>query len=431
MRALALIDGEHYPDVVRDALAALPYEVVGAVMLGGREKLRDGEPDYGVPLWHDLGDALAAVEADLVVDLSDEPVVGPRRRFRLASQALAAGLDYVGADFRLEPVPFAPLERPALAVIGSGKRVGKTAVAGHVARLLAESREVVVVAMGRGGPAEPVVTEASPTVEDLLALSRGGAHAASDYLEDAALAGVVTVGARRCGGGLAGKPFLSNVEEAARLAASLSPDLVLLEGSGAAIPPVEASRRILVAGAHQDPEIVAGYLGAYRLLISDLVILTMCEEPLATRAQVEALRAAIADVDAELPVIATVLRPRPVEPVGGRRVAFFSTAPGAIHARLHEHLEREHEAEVVLVSGSLANRDALRAELDSPAAAEADIFLVEIKAAAVDVVAEAAANRGLPVVFADNEVRPLAGEQGLDQRVRALADAVVAEGVAA
>jgi len=431
VKALALIDGEHYPDVVRDALAALPYEVVGAVMLGGREKLRDGEPDYGVPLWHDLGDALAAVEADLVVDLSDEPVVGPRRRFRLASQALAAGLDYVGADFRLEPVPFAPLERPALAVIGSGKRVGKTAVAGHVARLLAESREVVVVAMGRGGPAEPVVTEASPTVEDLLALSRGGAHAASDYLEDAALAGVVTVGARRCGGGLAGKPFLSNVEEAARLAASLSPDLVLLEGSGAAIPPVEASRRILVAGAHQDPEIVAGYLGAYRLLISDLVILTMCEEPLATRAQVEALRAAIADVDAELPVIATVLRPRPVEPVAGRRVAFFSTAPEAIHARLREHLEREHEAEVVLVSGSLANRDALRAELDSPAAAEADIFLVEIKAAAVDVVAEAAANRGLPVVFADNEVRPLAGEQGLDQRVRALADAVVAEGVAA
>ena len=427
MRALALIDGEHYPDVVRDALAALPYEVVGAMMLGGTEKLRDGEADYGVPLWHDLDYARAAVEADLVVDLSDEPVVGPRRRFRLASHVLAAGLPYVGADFRLEPVPFAPLELPALAVIGSGKRVGKTAVAGHVARLLAESREVVVVAMGRGGPAEPVVTEASPTVEDLLALSRAGAHAASDYLEDAALAGVVTVGARRCGGGLAGTPFLSNVEEAASLAASLSPDLVLLEGSGAAVPPVEASRRILVAGAHQDPEIVAGYLGAYRLLLSDLVVLTMCEEPLATAAQVEALRGAIADVDPELPVIATVLRPRPVEPVAGRRVAFFSTAPGAIHARLREHLEREHDADVVLVSGNLADRDALRADLDSPAVIHAEVFLVEIKAAAVDVVAEAAAERGLQVVFADNELRPLAGEQDLDERVRALADAVVAE----
>jgi cyclic 2,3-diphosphoglycerate synthetase len=431
VRALALIDGEHYPDVVRDALAALPYDVVGAVMLGGTEKLRSVEPNYGVPLRHDLAEALTALDADLVVDLSDEPVVGPRRRFRLASQTLAAGLAYVGADFRLEPVPFAPLERPALAVVGSGKRVGKTAVAGHVARLLSESREVVVVAMGRGGPAEPVVTEASPTVEDLLALSRVGAHAASDYLEDAALAGVVTVGARRCGGGLAGMPFLSNVEEAARLAASLSPDLLLLEGSGAAIPPVEAGRRILVAGAHQDPEIVVGYLGAYRILLSDLVILTMCEEPLATAAQVAALRDAIADVDLELPVIATVLRPRPVEPVGGRRVAFFSTAPEAIHVRLREHLEREHGAEVALVSGNLADRDALRAELDSEEAGRAEVFLVEIKAAAIDVVAETAAERGIPVVFADNEVLPLAGEPDLDALVLALADAVVAEGVAA
>ena len=431
MRALALIDGEHYPDVVRDALAALPYEVVGAVMLGGTEKLRDGEPDYGTPLWHDLGEALATLEPDLVVDLSDEPVVGPRRRFRLASQVLAAGLAYVGADFRLEPVPFAPLGVPALAVIGSGKRVGKTAAAGYVARLLGESREVVVVAMGRGGPAEPVVTEASPTVESLLALSRGGVHAASDYLEDAALAGVVTVGARRCGGGLAGAPFHSNVEEAARLAASLSPDLVLLEGSGAAIPPVEARRRILVAGAHQDPEIVAGYLGAYRLLLSDLVVLTMCEEPRATAAQVGALREAIAAVDPELPVVATVLRPRPVESVAGRRVAFFSTAASAIHERLREHLEAEHGAELVLVSGSLANREALRAELDSEEARRAEAFLVEIKAAAIDVVAETAAERGIPVVFADNEVFPLAGERDLDTLVLALADAVVAEGVAA
>ena len=40
MRAVALIDGEHYPPVVRDALAALPYEWVGAILVGGTEKLR-------------------------------------------------------------------------------------------------------------------------------------------------------------------------------------------------------------------------------------------------------------------------------------------------------------------------------------------------------------------------------------------------------
>ena len=246
-----------------------------------------------------------------------------------------------------------------------------------------------------------------------------------------ALAGVTTVGARRCGAGLAGSPFYSNVEEGARLAASLGPDLVLLEGSGAAVPPVEATRRILVAGGQQDVETVAGYLGAYRLLISDLVVLTMCEEPLATPAQVDAVRAAIADVDPRLPVVATVLRPRPVESIAGRRVAFFSTAPPTVHDRLRGHLEEEHGAEIVLLSGALASREALRKELASPEAERAEAFLVEIKAAAIDVVAETAAERGVPVVFADNEVRPLAGEPALDDLVVALADAVAAEGVAA
>jgi cyclic 2,3-diphosphoglycerate synthase len=429
VRALALVDGEHYPDVVRDALAAVPYDVVGAVFLGGGEKLR-GEPDYGVPLFGDLAQALAEAGAEVVLDLSDEPVVDPTRRFRLASQALAAGLSYAGADFRFQPVELAPFELPALAVIGSGKRVGKTAVTGRAARLLSRSRDVVVVAMGRGGPPDPVVSAASPTPGDLLALSRAGLHAASDYLEDAALAGVTTIGARRCGGGLAGQPFVSNVAEAARLAASLEPELVLFEGSGAAIPPVAVSGRILVAGAHQDAASVAGYLGAYRLLLSDLVVLTMCEEPLTSPAHVAALRSAVAEVAPGLPVVATVMRPRPAEPLTGRRVAFFSTAPAAVHPRLRTELEAGG-ADVVLVSGNLSRRDALRSDLASPEAQEADTYLVEIKAAAIDVVAEAAAERGASVVFADNDVVPLPGEPDLDEHVLALAEAAVGAGVAA
>ena len=430
MRALALIDGEHYPEVVRAAFTETVYDVVGAVMLGGTEKLRE-DAEYGVPLYESLESGLRESRPEVVLDLSDEPVLDAKRRFRLASHVLAAGLPYVGADFRFDPVEFEPFELPALGIIGSGKRVGKTAVSAHVARLLSRSRDVVVVAMGRGGPAEPVVTEADPTVEDLLALSRAGTHAASDYLEDAALARVVTVGARRCGGGLAGAPFVSNVGAAARLAASLEPDLVVFEGSGAAVPPVETGRRILVAGAGQDPENVAGYLGAYRLLLSDLVVLTGCEEPLADRGQVARLRAAIADVKPGLPVVATILRPSPVASVSGRKVAYFTTAPEPIQARLRRHLEEEHGAEVVFVSGNLSRRRELRAELDSAAARDAEVFLVEIKAAAIDVVAEAAAERALSVIFCDNEVRPLDGEPDLDVLLVALADAVSTERVPA
>jgi cyclic 2,3-diphosphoglycerate synthetase len=205
MRVLAVIDGEHFAPVVRDALRALPQEVVAVWVAGGTEKLVGGE-DYGVPVVAGLEEGIAEHEPELVVDLSDDPVLGPRERFRVASRVLALGLTYEGPDFRFDPPRFAPFAPPSLAVIGTGKRVGKTAVTGHVARLLSRDREVVVVAMGRGGPPEPQLVEARPGLGDLLELSRAGAHAASDYLETAALAGVTTIGCRRCGGGLAGSP---------------------------------------------------------------------------------------------------------------------------------------------------------------------------------------------------------------------------------
>jgi cyclic 2,3-diphosphoglycerate synthase len=425
VRALALIDGEHYAEVVVDAFRELPYEVVGAVALGGTEKLK-GDEDYGVPLYERLEDGIGESGAEVVLDLSDEPVVTARDRFRLASRALVAGVPYVGADFRFDPVPFAPFDVPALAVVGSGKRVGKTAVAGHVARMLAESRDVVVVAMGRGGPPEPVVVDDPPDVDDLLERARAGSHAASDYLEDAALARVVTIGCRRCGGGLAGNPFVSNVEAGARAAAERQPDLVVFEGSGSALPPVETAARVLVTGGSQDPGLVAGYLGAYRVLLSDLVILTGCEEPLVRREDVERLREAIAEVK-DVPVVATVFRQRPVGPVDGRKVALFSTAPEEIHDRIRRHLEDVHGAEVVLVSGNLSKRDRLRRELDSREAEEAEVYLVEIKAAAIEVVAEAASERGKDVVFAENAVLPLEGEPDLDEALRRLADAAMRE----
>ncbi len=69
-----------------------------------------------------------------VLDLSDEPVVGGDLRMELAARTLARGIPYLGPDFRLDP----PVSEPALAaatiaVIGSGKRVAKTAVGGYLA----------------------------------------------------------------------------------------------------------------------------------------------------------------------------------------------------------------------------------------------------------------------------------------------------------
>jgi cyclic 2,3-diphosphoglycerate synthetase len=216
-----------------------------------------------------------------------------------------------------------------------------------------------------------------PTLDSLLELSRSGEHAASDYLETAALTGVVTVGCRRAGGGLAGAVTASNVLEGAALAAEREPDVVVFDGSGAAIPPVDVGARILVSGMGHDP---TAYLNAYRVLVSDLVVLV-------GGGDAEAIRR-LKDV----PVVSAELRLRPAGPLTGRRVAVFTTGPAPT-----EHLD----GEVVAVSRNLADRARLREDL---ARTDADVYLVEIKAAAIDVVAEVAAERGVEVVFADNEV---------------------------
>jgi cyclic 2,3-diphosphoglycerate synthetase len=420
IRALALIDGEHYAPTVRDALAELPYEFVGAVMLGGTEKLR-GEADYGVPVYDDLDAGLRDLEPELVLDLSDEPVLGPAARFRLASQVLAAGVPYAGADFRLEPPELEAFPLPSLAVFATGKRVGKTAVSAHVARLLSRDRKVVAVAMGRGGPETPEVAESPPSLAELMALSRGGSHAASDYLEIAAVAGVVTIGCRRCGGGLAGAVATSNVPAGADLALQRSPDFVVFDGSGAAIPPVATGKRVLVTSAFDSPELVTGYLNAYRVLVADLVLVTMAD---ATTSH-QALAAAIHEVKPDVPVIAVGLRPRPLAPVAGKRVAYFTTAAPDAHEGLAADLA-DYGADVVHVSGRLADRPALLRELET---VDADVYLTEIKAAGIDAVAEAGAKRDVEVVLVANDLVPCPGEPELEPELLGLAEAASAEPV--
>jgi len=105
-----------------------------------------------------------------------------------------------------------------------------------------------------------------------------------------------------------------------------------------------------------------------------------------------------------VPVVSAELRLRPSDPLRGRRTAVFTTGPAPTDGL---------DAEVVHVSRNLARREALREELEG---VDAEVYLVELKAAAVDVVAEAALARGAEVVLAANDVV----SDELDERVVAL-----------
>jgi cyclic 2,3-diphosphoglycerate synthetase len=376
---IALIDGEHHPDAVRGVLAGL--DLAGVVFCGGEEKLGPGSLDehYGGPVETDPEAAIRrlAPRAEAVVDLADEPVLPPRAKLRLAALALHLGLRYEAPGLRLDPPRYerVAFDGPTLAVIATGKRTGKTALACHLARLLRE-REPVIVCMGRGGPAHPVVAEAGTSLDELLAIADDGAHAASDYLEDAVLAGVRTVGCRRVGGGLTGQPSESNVPAGAQLAASLDPGLIVFEGSGSCIPPVQVDRTVCVLGPG-DPE----PLSDYRLLRSDLLL---------------AHDGAVAPPAA----LRFELRPEPAEPVpSGARVALFTTGAPACHG-----------VDPIVASVNLARRAALSDDLDRAVDAGCDVWLTELKAAAIDTVARRARKEGARLAFVRN--RPVG--DGLD-----------------
>ena len=421
-RALALVDGEHYPPTTRWALAtarAEGYEVVACLFVGGTEKIHaEGMPDLGVPLEHLSGDLADGVRRaidrhhpDVILDLSDEPVLGYRERSRVAGAALAAGVRYRTADASLEPpIVGPPLSVSTLAVIGTGKRTGKTAVSGEAARVARDhDLEPVIVAMGRGGPPGPQVVEAgSVTLERLRELVRAGEHASSDYLEDALFTGVTTIGARRAGGGLAGRPYVSNVREAAAVAEGLDPGLVILEGSGSAVPPVPWDAGILVCGAGTPPEFLRGYMGPYRVLLSDLIVFTMITGPDDGPQNLSDLVSHVRGLRPDARIAVTELRPVPQDQVRGKKVYVTTTAPPSAGSSLSSSLEERHGCTVVGMSHALAERAELARHLE--AAPAYDVLLTELKAAAVDVAAERAIEAGAEVVFLDNRPETVGGD---------------------
>ena len=194
------------------------------------------------------------------------------------------------------------------------------------------------------------------------------------------IAGVRTVGCRRVGGGFAGEPFESNVPEGAALAASLDPGAIVFEGSGACIPPVEVDRTVCILGAGP-PEPFA----EYRLARADLVL------------------AAEGAPDPPADALPFSLRPGAGRGRAGRTRAWRCSR----RARRRSH----GIPEPVLVSTNLARRAALAADLDRAAAEGADVYLTELKAAAIDTVARRARAEGARVVFIRN--RPVGIDDAL------------------
>ena len=100
---LCLVDGEHYLPVTKSAIVSIndieDFEVIGMVFIGGTEKLKTDNPQaysevMGFPVYfgedeneipYDLiCKMIKKYSPDIVMDLSDEPVLDYSKRFKIA-----------------------------------------------------------------------------------------------------------------------------------------------------------------------------------------------------------------------------------------------------------------------------------------------------------------------------------------------------------
>ena len=120
-KMLCLVDGEHYLPVTQQAIDTLNnlehIDIVGAVFIGGTEKLRDDSEDsysekLGMPVQFAKGkdipydiivEMIRKYDADTVFDLSDEPILDYPKRFKIACKVLNEGISYEGPDFKFDP----------------------------------------------------------------------------------------------------------------------------------------------------------------------------------------------------------------------------------------------------------------------------------------------------------------------------------------
>ncbi|MDP8957623.1 MAG: 2,3-diphosphoglycerate synthetase, partial [Actinomycetota bacterium] len=143
-------------------------------------------------------------------------------------------------------------------------------------------------------------------------------------------------------------------------------------------------------------EYLRGYFGPYRLGLASVVVVLEAEDQGAHGPADE-----IAGLMSGLPNLRGRMVPQPLVAPEGRRVALVTTAHPRAGPHLAAALEAEGAEQVTVVHG-LGDRRRLREELE--AASDADLVLVEVKAAAVDVVLPWAEGRGKQVAFVHNRV---------------------------
>lgn len=280
MEAIVLCDVKFGAGPIQAAIDYLVvekrYRIVGAAIIA--EKVPDGF-SLDVPFVAEAKAAAAVRRAAAefapraVVDVTE---AGMAERFSWANEALQLGLEVHGADFRMWPPVFKAGRIPTVTFAGAGAAVGKTAAIVHfLAQLKGKCRAAAVV-LELGGPSYAEIVEplepASASAR-LLSYHRDGRRVGGDHFLIAAAAGIPAVGCSFAGTGLTGVPLNSLLGDAVVFASEAGGELMVVEGSGGAMPPAGGAVCFLV-NVRTGLEVLRSFPFAFQLKKAHVVVAT-------------------------------------------------------------------------------------------------------------------------------------------------------------
>lgn len=217
--------------------------------------------------------AAAEFRPRAVVDVTE---AGLAERFSWANEALQLGLEVHGADFRLWPPVLIGGTLPTVTFVGAGAAVGKTAAIVYFLEQVKAKHKTAVVVLDLGGPSYPEVVEPGEPASAssrLLSYYRDGRAVGGDHYLLAAATGIPAVGCSFAGTGLTGVPLNSLLGDAFVFAAERGGELVVVEGSGGAMPPAAGAVCFLV-NVRTGPDVLKTFPFAFQLRKACAVVAT-------------------------------------------------------------------------------------------------------------------------------------------------------------
>jgi predicted GTPase len=252
------------------------YRVLGAALIA--KKVPEGftlEVPYVVEA--EAGAAVRRAAAEFgpraVVDVTEAALA---ERFSWANEALQLGLEVHGADFRLWPPVLKGGTLPTVTFAGAGAAVGKTAAIIYFLEQVKAKYKTAAVVLDLGGPSYPEVVEPGEPASAsrrLLSYYRDGCGVGGDHYLLATATGVPAVGCAFAGTGLTGVPLNSLLGDAFVFAAEKGGELVVVEGSGGAMPPAAGAVCFLV-NVSTRLEVLRTFPSAFQLRKACVVVAT-------------------------------------------------------------------------------------------------------------------------------------------------------------